>query len=179
MFQTGLLIRVRPHICYPQTLLFQMPHQPKVMKRFYFGNGESLPITHIGNTELFGKLALNDVLVVPNITKNLLAIGKLTQDNAVDVLFSHPYFYIQDRKTKQTLAQGCREDDLYVLRNNNEAFVSTHSCPKASFEQWHARLGHVNFDIITLLKNNGCLSFTSILPKPGLCSPCELAKSKR
>ncbi|KAJ0640006.1 putative RNA-directed DNA polymerase [Helianthus annuus] len=30
-----------------------------------------------------------------------------------------------------------------------------------------------------MLKNNGLLSFTSVLPKPGLCSPCELSKSKR
>uniref|UniRef100_A0A251RWD9 Putative zinc finger, CCHC-type n=1 Tax=Helianthus annuus TaxID=4232 RepID=A0A251RWD9_HELAN len=79
-----------------------------------------------------------------------------------------------DRRTKQTIAKGCREDGLYVLRDNHEALVSSHSCPKASFEIWHSRLGHVNFDVVSLLKNNGSLSFTSVLPKPGLCSPCEL-----
>ncbi|KAJ0799808.1 putative RNA-directed DNA polymerase transcription factor Lambda-DB family [Helianthus annuus] len=148
-------------------------------QKVYFGNGQSLPITHIGQTKLFGNLALNNVLVVPNLTKNLLSIGKLTEDNLVDVVFSHPYFYIQDRRTKQTLARGCREDGLYVLRQPHEALVSTSTCPKASFELWHSRLGHVNFDIVSLLKTNGCLSFTSVLPKPGLCSPCELAKAKR
>uniref|UniRef100_A0A251UMJ3 Putative ribonuclease H-like domain-containing protein n=1 Tax=Helianthus annuus TaxID=4232 RepID=A0A251UMJ3_HELAN len=148
-------------------------------QRVYFGNGQSLPITHIGQTKILGNLALNNVLVVPNITKNLLSIGKLTEDNSVDVLFSHPYFYIQDRQTKKTLARGCREDGLYVLRQTHEALVTTSSCPKASFELWHSRLGHVNFDTLSMLKNNGSLSFTSVLPKPGLCSPCELAKAKR
>ncbi|KAJ0853298.1 putative RNA-directed DNA polymerase [Helianthus annuus] len=145
----------------------------------YFGNGQSLPITHVGNTKILGNLALNNVLVVPNLTKNLLSIGKLTEDNPVDVIFSHPYFYIQDRQTKETLARGCREDGLYVLRQTHEALVSSSSCPKASFELWHARLGHVNFDVISMLKTKGYVSFTSVLPKPGLCSPCELAKAKR
>ncbi|KAJ0580159.1 putative RNA-directed DNA polymerase [Helianthus annuus] len=148
-------------------------------QKVYFGNGQSLPITHVGHTKIFGNLDLNNVLVVPSITKNLLSIGKLTEDNNVDVLFSHPYFYIQDRQTKQIIARGCREDGLYVLRQTHDALVASSSCPKASFELWHSRLGHVNFDTISMLKHNGCLSFTSVLPKPGLCSPCELAKAKR
>ncbi|KAJ0837252.1 putative RNA-directed DNA polymerase [Helianthus annuus] len=148
-------------------------------KRVFFGNGQSLPITHVGNTKLFGKLDLKNVLVVPNLTKNLLSISKLTEDNLVDVVFSYPHFFIQDRLTKQIIARGSREDGLYVLHNTHQALVSNSSCPKASFELWHSRLGHVNFDIINMLKNNGLISFTSVLPKPGVCSPCELAKSKR
>ncbi|KAM0067602.1 putative RNA-directed DNA polymerase [Helianthus debilis subsp. tardiflorus] len=148
-------------------------------QKVFFGNGQSLPITHIGNTKIFGNIALNDVLVVPSITKNLLSIGKLTEDNPIDVVFSHPYFYIQDRQTKKTLAQGCREDGLYVLRPTHEALVSISSCPQASFELWHSRLGHVNSETLFMLKNSGCVNFTSILPKPGLCSSCEIAKAKR
>ncbi|KAJ0589340.1 putative RNA-directed DNA polymerase [Helianthus annuus] len=49
----------------------------------------------------------------------------------------------------------------------------------ASFESWHSRLGHVGFDVISMLKNNGLISFTSVLPKPGICTSCELAKYKR
>ncbi|KAM0053130.1 putative RNA-directed DNA polymerase [Helianthus debilis subsp. tardiflorus] len=83
-----------------------------------------------------------------------------------------------DRVTKEVLAQGRREDGLYVLKNKEACFVST-KCPSASFELWHARLGHVNFDTLVSLKNKGHLGFTSLLPKPVICEPCELAKSKR
>ncbi|MFS7901705.1 putative transcription factor interactor and regulator CCHC(Zn) family [Helianthus anomalus] len=80
-------------------------------QKVFFGNGQSLPISHVGQTKLFGNIVLNDVLVVPYF-QILLSIGKLTEDNHVDVVFSHPYFYIQDRLTKKTLAQGCREEGL-------------------------------------------------------------------
>ncbi|KAD4982590.1 hypothetical protein E3N88_19261 [Mikania micrantha] len=59
-----------------------------------FGNGNTLPITHKGHLTLNNTLHLNNVLVVPNITKNLLSISKLTHDNSVDVILSHPFFSI-------------------------------------------------------------------------------------
>ena len=37
----------------------------------------------------------------------------------------------------------------------------------------------MSFDIIFLLNKQGLLSVTSLLPNPTLCSPCQLAKSKR
>lgn len=50
---------------------------------------------------------------------------------------------------------------------------------QASFEIWHSRLGHVSYDIISNLNKNGCLSITSLLPKPNVCNSCQLSKSKR
>ncbi|KAJ9550336.1 hypothetical protein OSB04_014381 [Centaurea solstitialis] len=145
-----------------------------------FGNGMTLPISHTGHTSLNGDIRLRDVLVVPKITKNLLSVSKLTYDNCLDVLFSHPHFYIQDRKTKRVLAQGRCNHGLYVLSTGPQTFfASTRSELKASFELWHARLGHVSYDTISLLNKKGQLSVTSILPKPSLCSSCQMAKAHR
>ncbi|KAK1424653.1 hypothetical protein QVD17_19987 [Tagetes erecta] len=140
------------------------PTPPKGNEQVIFGNGKTLPVSHTGNMKLLGSLNLNNVLVVPNITKNLLSISKLTEHNNVDVLFSYPNFFIQDRQTKRVLARGCREEGLYVLNTNHEALVASPSCPKASYEIWHSRLGHVSFDIITMLQKLGHLSVTSIRP---------------
>ena len=44
----------------------------------YVGNGDSLDITHIGEGDIYsknGKLKLKNVLIVPDIKKNLLSIG--------------------------------------------------------------------------------------------------------
>ncbi|KAK9047921.1 hypothetical protein SSX86_033117 [Deinandra increscens subsp. villosa] len=147
-----------------------------------FGNGQTLPVTHKGDVLLPNNVLLKDILVVPNIHKNLLSVSMLTKTNNVDVLFSHPSFYIQDRMTKKMLAQGRCEDGLYVLdntNNNNKALVATRSSPMASFEEWHARLGHVSFESIMFLKQLGVISLSSILPKPGICSPCQMAKAHK
>lgn len=93
---------------------------------------------------------LRDVLVIQHITKNLLsfyyedhlgAISKLTNDNHVDVVFSHPYFHIHDRTTKQVLVKGRCQQGLYVLHNSPQEFFATSGSNnnKASFELWHTR----------------------------------------
>lgn len=47
------------------------------------GNGNFLPITHVGSIALQtpqGTLPLNDVLICPGITKSMLSVSKLTSD---------------------------------------------------------------------------------------------------
>ena len=59
-----------------------------------FGNGNTSNISHIGTSFLSPNIALQDVLVVPHLTKNLLSISKLTKDNPVDITFSDDLFVI-------------------------------------------------------------------------------------
>ncbi|GKA49539.1 retrovirus-related pol polyprotein from transposon TNT 1-94 [Tanacetum coccineum] len=99
---------------------------------------------------------------------------------ATDVLTRAALLDIQDRETKQVIAQGLCEDGLYVLRDTPMALAATVGVSrKASFELWHNRLGHVSFDVISTLNKLGVLDVTSILPKPNICKPCQLSKSQR
>jgi hypothetical protein len=68
-----------------------------------------------------------------------------------------------------------------VLEYNQSAFVSSlkNNSLRASYNVWHARLGHVSHYIISLLNKKGCLSVTSLLPSPNLCVACQTAKSHR
>lgn len=103
-----------------------------------FGNGNKLPISHTGSSMISKDLVLRDVLVIPELTKTLLSICKLTTDHSVDVLFSQPFFYIQDRASKQVIAQGKCENGLYVLRDGPTALVAFSGVSdKASFELWY------------------------------------------
>ncbi len=79
------------------------------------------------------------------------------------------------------MATGRRDDSLYVLERDNSAVVSVlkNKSLYASYDLWHARLGHVNHSIISLLNKQGQLHLTSLLPSPMLCSTCQLAKSHR
>jgi hypothetical protein len=92
-------------------------------------------------------------------------------------LFSQPHFYVRDRTTRQNLGQGQCENGLYVLKDDPKAFVDVSKSSTQGFlELWRARLGHVSFDIVSLLKKLGLLRVTSLLPKPVLCTYCQLAK---
>ncbi|KAK9067609.1 hypothetical protein SSX86_011720 [Deinandra increscens subsp. villosa] len=162
-----------------ENLDHSVPYQGKT--KVFFGDGKSLPVTHTGTSTVSNKLLLRDILVIPHLTKNLLSVSKLTMDYPVDVLFSQPFFTIQDRKTKMVLAKGRCENGLYVLKDEPEqALTASHGVSnRASYELWHKRLGHVSFDIISILNKLGVLSVTSLLPKPTICVSCELSKGHK
>ena len=65
-----------------------------------------------------------------------------------------------------------------MLERSNSAFVSIlkNKSLYASYDFWHARLGHVNHSIISLLNKQGQVHLTSLLPSPVLFSTCQLAK---
>lgn len=66
------------------------------------GNGASLPITHIGTGSVGHKneLTLNNVLVVPQMMKNLLSVSQLTKDNPCFFEFNQHGFSIKDSRTR-------------------------------------------------------------------------------
>ena len=66
----------------------------------FLGNGEALRISHIVKARLKIKhrdLKLKNLLVVPEIKKNLLSIGQLTFDNLCSLEFSSTSFVIKDQ----------------------------------------------------------------------------------
>ena len=68
------------------------------------------------------------------------------------MLFSQPFFTIQDRQTKRVLAKGRCEQGLYVLKDEPQALVALKGTSnRASYKLWHNRLGHVSFDVIQTL----------------------------
>ena len=74
-----------------------------------------------------------------------------------------------------------RDGNLYVLERENSAFVSVlkNKSLHASYDLWHAPLGHVNHFVISLLNGKRQLHLTSLLPSPTLCSTCQIAKNHR
>ena len=51
------------------------------------GNGSLLPVTSTGNTDLTAQLHLNNVLVSPQLIKNLISVRQFTIDNNCSVEF--------------------------------------------------------------------------------------------
>ena len=118
----------------------------------YVGNGDSLDITHIGEGDIYtenGKLKLKNVLIVPDIKKNLLSIGQLTQDNACNIIFSTNNFVVKDLQGK-VIVKGIKKGGLYALdERKNEVFAAFTN--KASNAIWHQRLGHTHSNFLKIL----------------------------
>ena len=70
---------------------------------------------------------------------------------------------------------GKRDGRLSVLERGNSAFISVlkNKSLRASYDLWHACLGHVNHSVISFLNKKGHLFLTSLLSSPSLCSTCQ------
>ncbi|KAH0661799.1 hypothetical protein KY284_026730 [Solanum tuberosum] len=82
------------------------------------GNGMKIHISHTSSSILSTHtqpIHLNNILHVPQISKNLLSVAKLTRDNNVYMEF-HPYVcYVKDLQGRKLL-RGTLDDDLYRLQ---------------------------------------------------------------
>lgn len=75
------------------------------------GNINQLCISHVGSSSLLN-LHLPNMLIVPKLTKNLLSVSKLTDDNNVYVELWSKHCNIKNLQG-QTLLRGDFSDGLY------------------------------------------------------------------
>ncbi|KAK2373624.1 putative mitochondrial protein [Trifolium repens] len=84
------------------------------------GNGQGLPINSLGSmcftsqTNPKTSLALNNLLLVPNITKNLMSVSKFAQDNNVYFEFHPSFCVVKSQASSEVLLHGVvGADGLY------------------------------------------------------------------
>jgi hypothetical protein len=147
------------------------------------GDGSRLPISHVGHTTLsskYGDLALHDVLVVPELKKNLISVGKLTQDNSCIFECCSSGFKIKDKYTGQILAMGHKHQGLYTLDSGGavQALAAIKS-GKAPINIWHQRLGHPHSKLLHVLASKNIIDVSSWLQTEKICSSCQMGKSCR
>ena len=84
-------------------------------KKVVVGNGNSLPISHVGDISIptpHKALLLKDVLAVPKLTQNIISVGKLTFDASCKFEFALDEFYIKDLATGTMIARGNKLGDV-------------------------------------------------------------------
>jgi hypothetical protein len=119
------------------------------------GNSSTLSVTSVGASILPVLFYLNDVLVAPHITHNLLSIHRFTTDNSCSIEFDPFGFSVKDLATRTPLARCDNSGPLYTLRPSSTdvssppILVST-----TSSTSWHRRLGHLGPDVMTKLTSN-------------------------
>jgi histone deacetylase 1/2 len=145
-------------------------------------NGAGLQISHTGHSQINGSsrpLLLNNILRVPNMSKNLLCVHKLLRDNNAYAKIFPFHFYIKDQARKALLLRGRCQDSLYPVPSN----VISSSSPRRlgltsstlSAESWHRRLGHPSNKVIeSVIRSN---KIACALPsQSSVCDSCQRAK---
>ena len=82
------------------------------------GNGNHLPISHIGNSQLRTSaylFNLRKVLHVPSMKSNLLSVQRFCRDNHCSFYFNSNRFQIQDHLTGKPLYKGFSKDGFYPI----------------------------------------------------------------
>lgn len=161
---------------------FQQPHTHQGPEHIFFGNGAALPIANTAQGLLptpssAGKLSLQNIFHVPNLSHNLLSINQLTLDNNCIISFDSYGYIIKDISTNQTLLQGPSRNGLYpisITKQHQHAALLTSSTNNIL---WHNRLGHPHMHIQSAISNsNNSLSIPS---STLFCTPCKIAKSHK
>ena len=145
----------------------------------YVGDGNGLPISHIGDacvTSKEGNFNLKDVLVVPNLKKNLLSVKKFTSDNSCTFEFTSSGFIVKDQN-QTIITRGHKKGQLYALDGIFHKALSAIRKGGSSSSIWHQRLGHLNSRLLSLLKEKNVIDVTHWVTKPILCASCQMGKS--
>ncbi|XP_071727210.1 uncharacterized protein [Rutidosis leptorrhynchoides] len=116
------------------------------------GDGNPIPVTNSGHSVLPNinrPLHLSNVLVTPNIVKNLISVRRFTRDNKVSVTFDEFGFSVKDYLTHRLLLRCDNTGDLYPI--TTPSATSPHHALITTSSIWHQRLGHPSTDVFRRL----------------------------
>ncbi|GJX12066.1 hypothetical protein Tco_0201925 [Tanacetum coccineum] len=97
----------------------------------HVGDGKSIPVTNTGHSIIpshHRPLRLHNVLVTPNIIKNLIYVRQFIRDNNCTIEFDAFGFTVKDYLTRHILLRCDSSGDLYLVTKPSTsptAFLST------------------------------------------------------
>jgi hypothetical protein len=143
------------------------------------GNSSTFPVTSVGASVLPGPFFLNDVLIAPYITHNLLSVRRFTTDNSCSIEFDPSGFSVKDLATKTLLARCDSAGPLYTFQPSSTGASSPPILVSTTTSTtWHRRLGHPGPDVMAKISS-------SLHPScnrghfEGLCHACQLGRHTR
>ncbi|GJV11616.1 ribonuclease H-like domain-containing protein [Tanacetum coccineum] len=141
----------------------------------YVGDGNSIPVTNTTHSiipSIHRPLHLHNVLVTPNIIKNLIYVRQFTRDNNCTIEFDVFGFSVKDFLTHHILLRCDSSADLYPVTKPSTiptALVSTSS------STWHQRLSHPGDEVLRSLISRHFISCNKE-KSTHVCHACHLGK---
>jgi hypothetical protein len=157
-------------------------HSPLALKsrpHINVGNGSSVPDTATGTAHLTPHpFVLNDVLVAPNIVKNLISTCHFSRDNNCSVEFDPFGFTVMDFPTKTPLMRSNSDGDLYPFFGTPGG-ASPRAFSITTKALWHRRLGHPSSQVLSHLPLDFLHPCNKEISKSPLCEARQLGKHTR
>ncbi|KAM1639364.1 hypothetical protein ACFXTN_008660 [Malus domestica] len=157
--------------------------------QLFVGDGKGLCISHTGSAIIRTKNAsfrLNDVLLVPQASHNLLFVYKFVYDNWCSLTFDPFGFYVKDLRTGKMLFQGPSEGGLYSFYWNASNGVSgiaispiAFMIAKADIHIWHRRLGHPSRGVLHSVVHKNNLPVIGFVNNLSVCTAYQFGKASR
>ena len=144
-------------------------------------NGVSYPVTGAGRVDLTQSLFLEHILLIPNLSNNLLSVPQVTSQLKCLVLIYPNFCLLQDINIGEIIGRGTKREGLYYvddvctsLTMSSKGSISSNK--KDQIWLWHRRLGHVSLGYLAYLFPS---LFSECTPSDFHCQTCILAKSHR
>lgn len=142
------------------------------------GNGSTLSITGTGHARFpistsSRPLYLRNVLVAPDIVKNLLSVRQFTIDNRVSVEFDPLGFSVKDLQTRTEILRCNSFGALYSIRPSSTS--RPHAFLVVDSALWHRRLGHPGRPVMEYLARSSIISREK--NKSSLCQGLSIRSS--
>jgi hypothetical protein len=131
--------------------------------QIYTACDSSMHIKHIGHSIIHTRhldLKLNNILHVPESSKNLAFVHHIVTDNNVFFELHPDFFLIKDRESRRTLLQGQSKRVLYPLPCDPSTTVpvkQVFSLNKVPYSRWNARLEHPSSSVVRFVLNKNAL----------------------
>jgi hypothetical protein len=136
------------------------------------GNGSLLPVTATSIAHLSESLRLNNVLISPQLIKNLISVRQFTTDNNCSIEFDPSDCLVKALPSQKVIIWCNSSDPLYPLHLPTHSFIAA-----AGPSLWHRRLGHPGHEAMSKL--------ASFLPScakeisPSICHALQLGRHVR
>ena len=146
--------------------------------QIFTASGSGMRIKHIGQSIIrtpYRDLQLNHILHVPQSSKNLASVHRITSDNNVFFELHPDFFFIKDRESRKTLLQGKSRGGLYPLPCSPPAASAKQvlNVSKIPTSRWHARLGHSSLATVRFVLSKNNLLFVRDSSQQIVCDACQ------
>ncbi|GKB84888.1 ribonuclease H-like domain-containing protein [Tanacetum coccineum] len=141
----------------------------------HVGDGKSIPVTNTGHSIIpshHRPLHLHNVLVTPNIIKNLIYVRQFTRDNNCTIEFDAFDFSVKDYLTRHILLRCYSSGDLYP---DTKPSTSPISFLSKSASTWHQHLRHLGDQVLRSLISSHFISCNKE-KSSHICHACQLGK---
>lgn len=142
----------------------------------FMGSGEGLRITNSVTLSLSTSASLfnlPDTLCVPQMTKNIISVSQLSNQQNCAIVFLPHSFHVKCLKTGRILLNGPCRDGLYVWPSSPTVLSSS----RISSPLWHHALGHPSTATFKLIQQQ--LRIPSPTFEQSDCTSCQLNKSHK